>query len=485
MYKVGKFLERLERNNTFNESLKHLFYIFDRSEKKYELYLVGGCVRDLLLGVEPKDYDLCTNATPDEMKEVFARYNKLSLTFHAYERYNIIETGIKHGTLTIHDRDYNNFFEITTYRIDGKYEDARHPESVTFTPSLEEDLKRRDFTINSFAYNLLNHDLVMLDESYLNDLSHGIIRAVGNAQERFEEDALRMLRAIRFSAQKNFIIDSDTYDAIKVVGPKLAQISKERIRDELTKIILSDNPQALEMLITTDIEQYLFDGNTFLKQMVECKQQNPWHYTDVFHHTIDVIKRLPKKYNLRWSALFHDAGKSSVEKLKEGTDDCYVHHGHPEVSCEIAENIMNILKFSNDSKDLILKFVKYHDAHLVEYKNSRFKNFLVDIGLENFDDYMKLRMSDAYAHRLTNDMKYAVYYLNDLWKRYDSVIINNDALTLKDLKVNGVDMYNLGLRKKEIGTMLNFLLEEVLNNPKLNDREVLLELAKHKISVDF
>ena len=223
------------------ESLDDLFDLF--SFYFQELYLVGGCVRDLLLHKEPHDYDLCTNASPETVKSILS----------TDDRYSIIETGIKHGTLTVHDKDHNLFYEITTYRIDGKYEDSRHPTKVTFTPSLEEDLKRRDFTINSFALDCCGH-LKMLDESYLDDLKCGIIRTVGNANERFKEDALRMLRAIRFSAQLNFAISKDTYYAIHRNAYLIQNISKERIRDEMTKILLSDNPQMLELIHETNLE---------------------------------------------------------------------------------------------------------------------------------------------------------------------------------------------------------------------------------------
>ena len=207
------------QDNRIYRSLIKLFEAFWIYNKK-ELYLVGGVVRDLLLGKEPKDYDLCTNATPDEVKEIC---KALGL--------KTFDSGIKHGTLTVIDKGYGQSFEVTTYRIDGKYSDGRHPDEVIFTPSLEEDLKRRDFTINSFAYNLLTDELVMLDESFLKDLEYEIIRTVGDPCERFEEDALRMLRAIRFAAQLNFTLERHTYHAIEMGAMLLNKVSKERIRE--------------------------------------------------------------------------------------------------------------------------------------------------------------------------------------------------------------------------------------------------------------
>ena len=239
------FVKKVEFNwNDRNllSSLLKLFNAFKHADK--ELFLVGGCVRDLLLNKTPKDYDLTTDATPDEVKAICKK-----------AELKTFDSGIKHGTLTVIDDFYSQSFEVTTYRTDGNYTDGRHPDSVEFVKSLEEDLKRRDFTINSFAYNLLKQEVLALDESFFKDLEYGIIRTVGKAEDRFNEDALRMLRALRFSAQLNFSIANDTYEAIKKLHSNLFRISKERIRDELTKILLSDNPQVLELFVITGLEQ--------------------------------------------------------------------------------------------------------------------------------------------------------------------------------------------------------------------------------------
>lgn len=443
-------------------SLTDIFTIFNFYTK--EIYLVGGCVRDLFLNRIPKDYDLCTNASPEEVKMLC---NKLGL--------KTFDSGIKHGTITILDSKYNQSFEITTYRIDGKYTDNRHPDNIIFTPSLEEDLKRRDFTINSLAYDLYLQEVIVLEESFLQDLEFGIIRAVGNAEDRFNEDALRMLRAIRFSAQLNFSIAEATYKAICKLASNINNISKERIRDELTKILLSDNPQALELLVTTGLENYFF-GITPIKDILNCLHQNPWHYTDVFHHTIDVIKRVPKTFELRWAAFFHDLGKPTVKALKPGTVDHYRYIGHQEVSVDLANQIMDILKFSNEQKNIISKFVKYHDKDLVECRNAEFKRFLADIGEQNFLTFMKLKYADAMAHALIKDVKYAVEYIDALYIRYNKIITESQALTLKDLAINGDDILADGfLQGKEIGDCLNWMLNIVLENPEYNTKERLLE----------
>ena len=251
------------QDNLVYRSLIKLFEAFWVSNKK-ELYLVGGCVRDLLLGKEPKDYDLTTNATPDEVKEICEQL-----------RLKTFDSGIKHGTITILDDFYNMQYEITTYRVDGKYTDSRHPDEVVFTPSLEEDLKRRDFTINSFAYNLLQHEVLVLDESYLKDLEFGVIRTVGKAEDRFKEDALRMLRAIRFAAQLNFTIQRDTYHAIEKCCVLLKKVSKERIRDELTKILMSDKPDMLKLFVLSGLELAAFDCKAYLFNAMQCDHDNP------------------------------------------------------------------------------------------------------------------------------------------------------------------------------------------------------------------
>ena len=466
MFKVKKdfsiYLKEINANLYL--SLAELFNVFKIHNK--ELYLVGGCVRDLLLNKCPKDYDLCTNATPEDFKKI--------LNKSIYKTY---DSGIKHGTITVVDTCYNQTYEITTYRIDGKYTDGRHPDKVEFTTSLEEDLKRRDFTINSFAYDYLNKELLMLDESFLNDLEFGIIRAVGDPVKRYEEDALRMLRAIRFAAQLNFTIQRDTYSAIKKVAPKLSVISKERIRDELTKILLSNKPDLLKLFVLSGLEEPAF-GFTPLTDIMDCYHENPWHYADVFHHTMDVVNAVPAEFNLRWAALLHDTGKPSTKTLKEGTKNYYNYIGHQDVSAEIALRLMEVLKFSNEQKDIIYKFVKYHDAHLAEVKNSTFKTIVNAIGKENFSDFIKLRVADSFAHRLLMSTKFAIDFPDIVKERFCKIISEDNALKVTDLNINGYDLIALGLEGKQIGDCLNYLLGLVLEDATLNNHETLIELSK-------
>ena len=452
--------------NRLYRSLFRLFEAFWIYNKK-ELYLVGGVVRDLLLGKEPKDYDLTTSASIEEIRKICAKLNLKTF-----------DSGVKHGTLTIIDDFYKISYECTVYRKDGKYTDGRHPDEVAFTASLEEDLKRRDFTINSFAYNLLTKELLALDESYFRDLELGIIRTVGNPIDRFSEDALRMLRALRFAAQLNFTIQRDTFAAIKELAPKIALISKERIRDELTKILLSDNPQILELFIITGLEPYAFDGITPIGDILNCEHQNPWHYADVFHHTMDVVKRVPKTFELRWAALMHDFGKPAVKELKDDATGYYHYHSHQEASANIAEKLADLLKFSNDQKDIVYKFVKYHDEPLAEVRNAKFKAVVNEIGKDNFLNFIKLRAADASAHRLLMGTKFAIDFPDIIKERFSKIIDEDQALKVADLKINGYDLINLGLQGKQIGDCLNYLLELVLEDATLNMRETLIDLAK-------
>lgn len=455
-------------DNLLYRSLYNLFETFwVRTKPSRELYLVGGCVRDMLLGKEPKDYDLCTNAAPDEVKQIC---DAIGLRY--------FDSGIKHGTLTIIDDFYHQQYEITTYRIDGKYSDGRHPDEVIFTSSLEEDLKRRDFTINSFAYNLLTSEVLVLDESYFKDLEFGIIRAVGYPAERYEEDALRMLRAIRFAAQLGFSIEEYTYKALLIDAPLLKNISKERIRDELTKILLSDNPQMIEFIVTTGMELYMFDGDTPITAMLNCEHQNPWHYTDVFHHTMDVVKGVPKTFELRWAALFHDVGKPLVKALKPGSTDHYRYIGHPEESVKIADKLMDLLKFSNKQKEIIHNYVLYHDYPFATCNDKKFKRKVVEIGEDNFKDFIQLIQADGLAHKLSMSTQFAVDGLSDIKIRFYGLLENKDPLRIKDLEINGDEIKELGLEGKQIGDCLEYLLDKVLSKPELNEKRKLKGLVE-------
>lgn len=457
MYKT-QFQIKLDENN--EKSLTALYTLFSFSTNK-ELYLVGGCVRDFILGKEPNDIDLCTNATPDEVKEIVEKHTNTT---------KIFDSGIKHGTVTIIDYLYKTSYEITTFRNDGKYSDGRHPDAVEFTSSLEEDLKRRDLTINSLAYNLSTKELIMLDVAFMKDLELGIIRCVGDANERFKEDALRMLRAIRFSAQLGYSIEKDTFNAIKINADLIQNISAERIKDELTKILCSNNPQMLEMLIATGLHRFIMPE---LEDMLNCKQINKYHYTDVLHHTFDVMKNLPKdNVKLRWSALFHDMGKPDCVTVGE---DGYEHfYGHALLSADKVKKYAQLLKFDNATTDFVYTMVKYHDREMSNMKNKTFKDLVNTIGKDRFNDYLMFRQADALAHSHDNNPLEAVAIAKE---RYKNLLLHPEPMLTKDLAINGNDLKNIGLEGKEIGIALALCLETILENPERNTKEFLLNLV--------
>ena len=442
-------------------SLQTLFsLIVGRGE--YELYLVGGCVRDLLLNKTPKDFDLCTSATPEQLKKLIKEYGN--------ENYTVWDSGIKHGTVTVVNSKFNESVEITTFRVDGEYSDGRRPDCVEFSVSLEEDLKRRDLTINSLAYNILEDELIMLEETFMKDLELGIIRCVGDANERFKEDALRMLRAIRFSAQLGYSIEKDTFNAIKVNADLIQNISAERIKDELTKILCSNNPQMLEMLIATGLHRFIMPE---LEEMLNCKQNNKYHYTDVLHHTFDVIKNVSASNDkLRWSALFHDMGKPDCVSVGE---DGYEHfYGHALLSADKVKKYAQLLKFDNATTDFVYTMVKYHDREMDNMKNKTFKDLVNTIGNDRFNDYLMFRQADALAHSHDNNPLEAVALAKE---RYKNLLLHPEPMLTKDLAINGNDLKNIGLEGKEIGIALALCLETILENPERNTKEFLLNLV--------
>lgn len=438
----------------------------------HELYLVGGCVRDIILGRTPKDFDFCTDLTPDEMIEAAAHLD--------YTAFAIIPTGLKHGTVTFHNKFNGNSYEVTTFRTDGKYEDHRRPDEVKFTKSLEEDLKRRDLTINSLAIDVINYkdelDVYMLDKSYLYDLEYGVIRCVRDPKQRFEEDALRMLRAIRFAAQLGFTLDTNTFEAIKEKASTIKYVSHERIRDELTKILMSDYPQMLELLNLTGLDEYL---NLPITAMINERQYNKYHYADVFHHTVDVVKSVPKDFELRWAAFFHDWGKMSTVSVDEDGWEHY--YGHPDKSADMAMAFMLDYKFDNKSIDNIYKLVKYHDSPIgANVKLKGMKKLINKLGEDLMPKFMKLTFADRLAHRL-DDTRFSIENIDAGKKKLIDLIMNPAPMKIKDLAVNGRDLIDVGLVGKEIGDTLNYMLDKVLENPELNTRDSLLQIAKDKL----
>ena len=330
---------------------KDVEYIINTLQRAgYEAYAVGGCVRDTILNREPDDWDITTSAKPMEIKRLFPV---------------TIDTGIQHGTVTVLKNHVG--YEVTTYRIDGEYADNRHPKEVIFTANLKEDLLRRDFTINAMAYN---HEKGIIDEyGGLDDIRDGIIRCVGNPYDRFSEDALRIMRAVRFSAQLGYKIEEETSKAIVKLSPNLASISAERINTELTKLLLSPNPDYLRDAYRLGITGVVLPE---LDRCMECEQVNPHHCYSVGEHTLHSLKIVPDDKVLRYTMLFHDFGKPDTQSVDE---DGRMHfYGHPAVSERMASDIMHRLKFDNDTMNAVKLLCKNHDLEINRVKQKHRKN---------------------------------------------------------------------------------------------------------------
>ena len=416
----------------------------------FEAYAVGGCVRDSILGREPEDWDITTSAMPDEIKSLFDR------TF---------DTGIEHGTVTVLvDKEG---FEVTTYRIDGEYEDSRHPKEVTFTRNLKEDLLRRDFTINAMAYNE-KEGLVDIFGG-IGDIEAGIIRCVGNAADRFTEDALRILRAVRFSAQLGFGIEENTKAAIRQLAPNLRNISAERIQAELNKLLVSQHPEkmrdAYELGITSVIMPE-FDA------IMITTQETPHHMYHVGEHTIQAMMNIPADKVLRLTMLFHDMGKP--EKKTVDADGTAHFKGHAAVSEKIAKDIMKRLKFDNDTLRKVSKLVYYHDWRMpAEPENVR--RAVNKIGPELFQYYMKVRTADTLAQS-SYQREEKLKNLKDIESLYKDILEKGQCVSLKQLAVTGSDLIAAGVAPgPRIGEILDFLLQAVLKDPEQNQKEILLK----------
>ena len=421
----------------------------------YEAYAVGGCVRDSVLCRIPEDWDITTAAKPDQVKNLFR---------------HTIDTGIRHGTVTVM-LDHEGF-EVTTYRIDGEYEDARHPKEVQFTSNLLEDLKRRDFTINAMAYN--DRDGLVDAFDGIGDLQRGMIRCVGNAIERFSEDALRMLRAIRFAGQLGFSIEEQTRAAIKKLAPSIAKVSAERIQAELVKLMVSGHPELLEVAWETGLTKVFlpeFDA------MMETPQNNPHHIYGVGKHTIEAIKSVPGDKVLRFTMLLHDVAKP-VSRMRDekGTDHFY---GHPQTGSEMAKKILRRLKFDNDTTGRVSRLVQWHDDN-PEATERNIRRAIHRIGIEQYPALFEVKRADILAQSSwRREEKLA--YVDTYEQIYREILEKQQCLSLKDLAVTGNDLIESGIKPgKEIGDVLKQLLELVLEDPALNTKENLLEQA-HKL----
>lgn len=458
------------------KELKQMNTIFKNAG--YEAYLVGGAVRDVILKKEASDWDLATNAHPEDVKRLFKK---------------VIPTGIAHGTVTV--LFMNKEIEVTTYRADQGYSDGRHPDKITYAKTIEDDLSRRDFTMNAIAANLNNGKLVDPFKGK-KDIKKKIIRTVGNPKDRFLEDGLRPIRALRFASQLSFCIEKDTYKAIfeKEIKDKIKSISIERFRDEFEKILKSEKPSiGLKLMEETGVL------NLFIPELAECKNitqadSRGFHQFDILDHNIYACDGAPKnKLNVRLAALFHDIGKkdtrteSFIENPNSAEKLLVIHFLKHELKSEkITRNILFRLKFPNSIIDNVCHLVKEHMFYYQSnWTDAAVRRFIVKIGAENFEDLFDLRIADIYGMNnqkvLSNSE--TIKNLNELTERINKVNKENTALSLKDLKINGNDLIALGVKPgKKIGIILNQLFQTVLDDPTQNNKEKLIEIASNLIN---
>ena len=429
-------------------------YIIDTiTEAGYEAYAVGGCIRDSILGREPNDWDITTSARPEQIKELFRR---------------TVDTGIAHGTVTVMlDKEG---FEVTTYRIDGEYEDHRHPREVIFTSQLVEDLRRRDFTINAMAYN----ETAGLVDAFngMGDIKQKVIRCVGCAKDRFTEDALRILRAIRFSAQLGYTIEKETGEAIRELAASLSAISAERIQTELVKLLISPHPDYLRQAYDMGVTAVILPE---LDYCMTTSQNHPHHCYTVGEHILHSLEHVPAQKDVRLAMLLHDIGKPrTLEADQDGITHFY---GHPAVSAKMAEMILKRLKFDNDTIATVCRLVEFHDyGNNVKPAAATVRRAINQIGEDIFPKFLLVKRADIMAQ--SDYQRSEKLELVEAWdKKYQDILAGQQCVSLKDLAVSGRDLIAAGMTPgREMGEMLQRMLQHVLDVPEDNTMEKLFEI---------
>lgn len=416
----------------------------------FEAYAVGGCVRDSLLGRNPSDWDITTSARPEQVKALFS---------------HTIDTGIRHGTVTVMLEHVG--YEVTTYRIDGEYEDSRHPKEVIFTPLLTEDLKRRDFTINAMAWNLRAG---IIDEfGGMEDLDEGIIRCVGSPEERFSEDALRMMRAVRFSAQLGYEIEPATKDAIRKLAPNLTHVSAERIQVELVKLVESMHPDYLRVAYETGITRVVLPE---FDLCMETEQHNPHHCYTVGEHMLHSMLAVSSNRYLRLAMLLHDIAKPEKKKTDEQGIDHF--HGHQEASEEMAKVILRRLKFDNETIRIVSRLIGFHDYRFPAERRS-VRRAVWKVGEDLFPMLLQVKEADTMAQSLY-EREEKLEWIARVGELYQEILKDKECLSLKDLAVTGRDLIRAGCAPgPELGRILNKMLQDVLEHPEHNNKEYLLQ----------
>ena len=418
----------------------------------FEAYAVGGCVRDALLGRKPNDWDITTSAKPEQVKALFRR---------------TVDTGIAHGTVTVLlDKDG---FEVTTYRVDGEYEDGRHPKEVSFTASLEEDLKRRDFTINAMAYNS-RKGLVDLFEGQ-KDLENKVIRCVGDPLERFTEDALRIMRAVRFSAQLGFSLEKETRKALLVLAPNLKHVSAERIQVELVKLLVSPHPDYLRIAYEAGVTKEFLPE---FDRCMETPQNTPHHCYTVGEHILHSLLYVRADKVLRLTMLLHDIAKPVVRKTDENGRDHFKTHALE--GEKMAKTILRRLKFDNDTIAKVTRLVRWHDLRPTPAPADVRKAVNV-IGEDLFPMWMEVQWADNMAKSdYRGEEKIARQ--TGVRKTWEEIVKKGECVSMKGLAVTGGDLIAAGMKPgKKMGNVLHRLLDAVLENPELNEKEKLLSMA--------
>ena len=421
--------------------------------KGYECFLVGGCVRDMIMGIAPHDIDITTNATPDEVKAVFSDFHTLDI-------------GIKHGTVTV--MNDGEPIEITTYRKESTYSDGRHPDAVTFSRNIRDDLSRRDFTTNAIAYSPSTG--IVDPFGGMNDIENKILRCVGNPVERFEEDSLRILRGLRFASVLGFSIDKATEEAMYSCRELINIVSPERIFTEISKLLCGKNAGE----IISRYSDILAVALPEIKDMKGFEQHNFHHIYDVLNHTAKVVDSVYPAVDLRFAALFHDCGKPDCFSIDEnGVGHFY---SHASISAQKAKEALTRLRCDNATKEKVVKLVKIHDTP-IEPDSKTVKKKLQKYGEEIFFDLIKLQRADNMG--LSPEFLYRQETYDKLEEIARQVIEENQCFSLKDLAVGGRDMISLGLKGKDIGTALDELLKAVIEEKCANDKESLM-LYYHK-----
>lgn len=416
----------------------------------HEAYLVGGCVRDLLRGVEPHDWDICTSALPEETERCFAGRR-------------VIETGLKHGTVTVMEE--GEPYEITTYRTEGPYSDSRHPDFVRFVPNLEQDLARRDFTMNAIAMDLEGN----LRDPFggADDIKAELIRCVGGSDHRFQEDGLRVMRALRFAAVFGYEIEEQTARAVHENRAMLDRVAAERINTELCKLLVGKGAENILRQYPDVFCQFWPE----LGPLVTLEQNNPWHCWGGWEHTIHAVEAAPADVTLRLTMLLHDIGKPSCKSTDEqGIDHFY---GHPAVSAQLADQMLRALKFDNRTREQVVLLVERHDAQLPP-KSQVIRRWLGRLGTETFFQLLEVKRADNMG-QVPEKVQDRLAEFDEIKAKAEQILEEQQCLTLKDLAVDGRDVMAAGIAPgPAVGQVLEGLLEWVLSGEIPNERDALL-----------